>query len=59
MGLVKMERPSAGKNTVQAAAGTTADYAVKETLGIEEKPESRFQKVMEDGTLPHFIPDRR
>ena len=43
----------------KAAAGTTADYAVKETLGIEEKPESRFQKVMEDGTLPHFIPDRR
>ncbi len=43
----------------KAAAGTTADYAVKETLGIKEKPESRFQKVMEDGTLPHFIPDRR
>ena len=43
----------------KAAAGTTADYAVKETLGIEEKPESRFQKVMKDGTLPHFIPDRR
>ena len=42
----------------KAAAGTTADYAVKETLGIEEKPESRFQKVMEDGTLPHFIPAR-
>ena len=32
---------------------------MKETLGIEEKSESRFQKVMEDGTLPHFIPDRR
>ena len=47
------------KSEAKTAAGTTADFAVKETLGIEDKPESRFQKVMEDGTLPHFIPDRR
>lgn len=43
----------------KAAAGTTADYAIKETLGIEDVPEPKYQKVMEDGTLPHFVPDRR
>ena len=47
------------KGEAKTAAATTADYAVKETLGIEEKPESRYLKVMDDGTLPHFIPDRR
>lgn len=41
------------------AAGATADYAVKEALGIEDVPEPKYQKVMEDGTLPHFVPDRR
>lgn len=43
----------------KVAAGVTADYAVKETLGIEEKQPEKYQKVMEDGTLPHFVPDRR
>lgn len=43
----------------KVAAGVTADYAVKETLGIEDKKPEKYQKVMEDGTLPHFVPDRR
>ena len=37
----------------------TADYAVKDALGVEERREPRFVKVGKDGTLPHFIPDRR
>ncbi len=48
--------------SAKQVAGTTANYAVNETLGIEEEEneeEGRFQKVMEDGTLPHFVPDRR
>ena len=47
------------KDEAKTAAATTADYAVKDALGVEEKPEPKYVKVMADGTLPHFIPDRR
>lgn len=38
-----------------------ADAAAKDALGIEEAEHApaRYMKVMEDGTLAHFVPDRR
>ena len=47
------------KSETKLAANATADYAITEKLGIEDQTQKRFQKVMEDGTLPHFVPDRR
>jgi Fe-S-cluster-containing hydrogenase component 2 len=47
------------KDEAKNVAAMSADYAVKDALGIEEVPEPRYVHVMEDGTLPHFIPDRR
>jgi len=43
----------------KAAASKTLDYAMKETLGQQDKAKPLIQKVMADGTLPHFVPDRR
>lgn len=40
-------------------ASKTTDYAVKEALGVKEESEPKYMKVMADGTLPHFIPNRR
>lgn len=50
---------SSVKDEAKSAAAVTADYAVKDALGVEEPPEPKFVKVGKDGTLPHFIPDRR
>ncbi len=47
------------KTETKIAANATADYAITEKLGIEDQSQKRFQKVMDDGTLPHFVPDRR
>lgn len=47
------------RDEAKSAAAVTADYAVKDALGVEEPPEPQFVKVGKDGTLPHFIPDRR
>lgn len=47
------------RDEAKSAAAVTADYAVKDALGVEEPPEPQFAKVGKDGTLPHFIPDRR
>ena len=47
------------KDEAKNVAAVTADYAVKDALGVEERREPRFVKVGKDGTLPHFIPDRR
>ena len=52
-----------GRDVAQLGA-ITAEYAVKDALGNEEEPAEhehpvRYLKVMEDGTLPHFVPDRR
>ena len=47
------------KTETKMAANATADYAITEKLGIEDQSQKRFQKVMDDGTLPHFVPDRR
>ena len=43
----------------KTVAAKSLDNAVKDTLGMQEEVELRYQKVMADGTLPHFIPDRR
>lgn len=32
---------------------------MREKLGVEEEEEPKFAKVAEDGTLPHFLPERR
>ena len=39
-----------------------AEQAVADALGVEDAEEElspRYTKVMDDGTLPHFVPDRR
>ena len=43
----------------KTVASKIMDGSVKKALNIEEVAEPRYQKVMADGTLPHFIPDRR
>ncbi len=50
---------SSVRDEAKAAAATTADFAVKDALGVEDAPAPKYVKVMDDGTLPHFIPDRR
>ena len=50
--------------SVREIGAIAADYAVRDAMGEEpeEKEEGlpmRYLKVMEDGTLPHFVPDRR
>ncbi|MDR1712739.1 MAG: 4Fe-4S binding protein [Coriobacteriales bacterium] len=40
-------------------AASAATSALEEQLGAEKPPEPKFLKVMSDGTLPHFVPDRR
>ncbi|MCB7036160.1 4Fe-4S binding protein [Eggerthella sinensis] len=47
------------KGEAKNAAVTTADYAVKDALGVEEQQAPKYVKVTKDGTLPHFIPHRR
>lgn len=47
------------KGEAKDVAVVTMDYAAKEVLGGEEREESRYVKVMDDGTLPHHIPTRR
>ena len=54
---------TAGKDA-KLVATHAANEKVREVLGetdeeSENAPESRYLKVMADGTLPHFIPDRR
>ncbi|MDR0513616.1 MAG: 4Fe-4S binding protein [Coriobacteriaceae bacterium] len=47
------------REDAKAAAAKTTDYAVKEALGVQDRPEPRYEKVQADGTLPHFVPERR
>lgn len=47
----------AGK--AKTVASKTLDSAIRDNLGEQTSIETRYQKVMDDGTLPHFIPDRR
>ena len=50
---------SAMKYEAKNLAGQAAVIAAQEKLGDNEKTEPPRMKVMSDGTLPHFIPDRR
>ena len=47
------------KDEGKRIASTVVDETIKEELGENDPEEPRFIKVMDDGTLPHFIPDRR
>lgn len=47
------------KGDAKDAAVKTTDHMVKDALGVEEEQQPKYIKVMADGTLPHFIPDRR
>lgn len=53
---------NAGKDVVRIGAAVL-DHAVAQDPSSAEQgqnaEEARYSKVMEDGTLPHFIPDRR
>lgn len=50
---------SSMRDEARAAAAITAEHVVREKLGAEEPEEPKFAKVSEDGTLPHFLPERR
>lgn len=47
------------RGNAKEAAVKTTDHMVKDALGVEEQEQPKYIKVMADGTLPHFIPDRR
>ncbi len=50
---------SSMRDEARAAAAITAEHVVREKLGADEPEEPKFAKVTEDGTLPHFLPERR
>lgn len=50
---------SSMRDEARAAAAITAEHVVREKLGTDEPEEPKFAKVTEDGTLPHFLPERR
>lgn len=47
------------RDEARAAAAITAEHVVREKLGAEEDEGPKFAKVADDGTLPHFLPERR
>lgn len=55
---------SGGKQAM-AVGATVAEYAARDALGQEQEepqetePPQHYLHVMDDGTLPHFLPDRR
>jgi ferredoxin len=50
---------SAMKDEIKNIAGRAAVYAAQEQLEKEKTTSPERVKVMPDGTLPHFLPDRR
>lgn len=50
---------SSVRDEARAAAAITAEHVVREKLSVEEPEEPKFAKVTDDGTLPHFLPERR
>ena len=49
---------------VSRMGALVADYALRDAVGAQQEDHLAYQrrsytKVMEDGTLPHFLPDRR
>lgn len=47
------------KGTAKKAAVVAGNYAIDDALDIEEPEEPKYQKVDEEGALPHFVPNRR
>ena len=47
------------KDEATSVASIVAEESINDALKIERKEPPKYLKVMEDGTLPHFIPDRR
>ncbi|MCD8199828.1 MAG: 4Fe-4S binding protein [Coriobacteriaceae bacterium] len=47
-----------GKN-VKDATNTTVGYTLEKTLDLPQPEQVHYVPVMEDGTMPHFIPSRR
>lgn len=47
------------RDEARSAAAITAEHVVREKLGADEPEEPKFAKVTDDGTLPHFLPERR
>jgi formate hydrogenlyase subunit 6/NADH:ubiquinone oxidoreductase subunit I len=43
----------------KTVASTLLEDAVESAREQQEEAASRYQKVIDDGTLPHFLPDRR
>lgn len=50
---------SSMRDEARSAATITAGHIVQEKLGNEETPAPKVVKVGKDGTLPHFLPQRR
>ena len=50
---------SSMRDEARTAAAITAEHVVREKLGADEPEEPKFANVTEDGTLPHFLPERR
>ena len=50
---------SAMKDEIKSPTGQAVAYATQEKPGDNEVAEPKYVKVMSDGTLPHFIPNRR
>ncbi len=52
---------TAVKDEAKTAAVVTADFAAQAALGAQDAAKSapKYTHVMSDGTLPHFIPNRR
>lgn len=46
------------KGNTAKTASVVATQSINDALGVDEAA-PRYEKVMDDGTLPHFIPDRR
>lgn len=47
------------KEEATSVASLVAEESINDALKIERKEPPKYLKVMEDGTLPHFVPDRR
>lgn len=47
------------RDEARSAATITAEHVVQEKLGTEDEPAPQVAKVGKDGTLPHFLPQRR
>ncbi|MCD8316245.1 MAG: 4Fe-4S binding protein, partial [Eggerthellaceae bacterium] len=47
------------KDEAKSAGMIAAEAEIADRFGMEQKKAPKYLKVMDDGTLPHFVPDRR